>query len=189
MMEKVGLDPAWINRYPARILRRPESARRHRARDDSAAEAGDLRRSGQRARRFNSGADRGFAALASARIRHVADFHQPRSLGGAPSFASRDGALSRARGGDRFARCDLSRSAPSLHQGADLGGADSRSDRRARKTPSHAARGIALAARHALAADVPEIQAHRRSGCGAIQTQASRSGARAISSPNTIPLP
>ncbi len=41
----------------ARILRRSEPARRHRARDDRQAEARDLRRGGQRARRFDPGPD------------------------------------------------------------------------------------------------------------------------------------
>ncbi len=43
MMEQVGLDPHWINRYPARVFRRTEPARRHCARDDCRTPAGDLR--------------------------------------------------------------------------------------------------------------------------------------------------
>ncbi len=119
----------------ARILRRPEPARRRRPRDDPEAQADRLRRSGQRARRFDPGADHRPDPVAAGRVRHVADLHQPRSLGRAAGLASRDGAVSRPRGGARLARRDLYGCAPSLHQGADLRrhGARSQGGARARR--------------------------------------------------------
>ena len=88
----------------ARVLRRPEPAHRHRPRDDPEAQADRLRRAGLGARRLDPGADHQPADGPAARVRHVADLHQPRSLRGPPRLPPHDGALSRPGGGDRHAR-------------------------------------------------------------------------------------
>ena len=67
ILREVGLDPAIDAPLPARVLRRPAPAHRHRPRDDPAAEARGARRADQRARHDRAGADRRAAARLQAK--------------------------------------------------------------------------------------------------------------------------
>ncbi len=81
MLERVGLARGMVASLPARVQRRAVSAHRHRARDDAAPEAADLRRTGEFSRRVHPGTDRQSAARFAARIRHGDAVHQPQSGG------------------------------------------------------------------------------------------------------------
>ena len=66
---EVGLDPATMRPLPARVLRRPAPAHRHRPRDDPAAEARRARRADHRPRHDRAGADRRAPAPAAGEVR------------------------------------------------------------------------------------------------------------------------
>ena len=114
---------------PARVLRRPVPAHRHRPGADRAAQAGDLRRAGLGARRQRAGPDRQPAGRPQARTRPVADLHLPRSRCGEAHLGPDHGVLSRPRDGVRPRRRPRPRSPPSLHTRPDRRGAGSRSRR------------------------------------------------------------
>ena len=65
MLARVGLPAGALGALPARALRRPVPARRHRARHDPEAAAPRLRRAGERARCHHPGADRAAARRAA----------------------------------------------------------------------------------------------------------------------------
>ena len=68
---------------PARVLRRPTAARRHRASADHAAEVRRLRRADLGARRIGAGADRALARRAQGVAGPDDAVHRPRSVDGA----------------------------------------------------------------------------------------------------------
>ena len=73
---------------PARILRRPAPAYRHRARARGGAEADHLRRAGVGARRVDPGADPQPARRPAAEVRPDLPVHRARPFGGASTSAS-----------------------------------------------------------------------------------------------------
>ena len=104
MFERVGLRPEMIRRYPNEFssgqCQRISIARAMITEPETAG----LRRTGQRARRFDTGADLQSASPPAARDRHRDTVHQPRSLGRALHVAPGDGAVSRQADGNRPAR-------------------------------------------------------------------------------------
>ena len=95
MMRAVGLLPQMINRYPHEFSG-GQCQRIGIARAMILQAAADrLRRAGLGARRLDPGADRQPADGAAARVRPVADLHQPQSRRGPPHLPPHHGALSR----------------------------------------------------------------------------------------------
>ena len=74
-----GLDPATHGPLPARVLRRPAPAHRHRPRDGARAEIRRARRADLGARHVGAGADRRSAARPAAAARARLSVHHPRS--------------------------------------------------------------------------------------------------------------
>ena len=70
--------PRALQPLPARVLRRPAAAHRHRPGADPAAEAAGRRRAGLGARRVDPGAGDQPAAGPAARVRHRVPLHRPR---------------------------------------------------------------------------------------------------------------
>ena len=78
LLRKVGLRPDVDGPLPARVLRRPAPAHRHRARARRAARVHRLRRADQRARRLDPGADRQPADGSAGRARRRVPLHLAR---------------------------------------------------------------------------------------------------------------
>src|SRR5260221_5843301 len=78
-----GLERRLGGQVPARVLRRPAPAHRHRPRADAAARAADLRRVGLGARRLGAGAVIEPPAGSAGRIRHELSLHLARPRCGA----------------------------------------------------------------------------------------------------------
>ena len=113
-----GLDPATHGPLPARILRRPAPAHRHRAGDGARSQVRRARRADLGARHVGAGADRRslarFAKAALARL----SLHFARPEGGARA-GERDHRHAARRGGrERLGARNLRRAAQRLHQGA-----------------------------------------------------------------------
>ena len=70
--------PRALQPLPARVLRRPAPAHRHRPGADAAAQAARRRRAGLRARRVDPGPGHQPAAGPAARVRHRVPLHRPR---------------------------------------------------------------------------------------------------------------
>ena len=81
LMQVVGLNPYYANRYPARILRRPAAAHRHRAGARRPAGLHRLRRADLSAGRVDPGADHQPAGRPAAAVRPDLPLHRPRPLG------------------------------------------------------------------------------------------------------------
>ena len=73
-----GSQPRALQPLPARVLRRPAPAHRHRPGADPAAQAARRRRAGLRARRLHPGAGGQPAPGPPARVRHRLPVHRPR---------------------------------------------------------------------------------------------------------------
>ena len=88
----------------ARVLRRPASAHRHRARARGVAEADRVRRAGLGARRVDPGAGDQSAGGPAGAVRPDLSVHRARSVGGGAHQHARRGDVSRPDRGDRAAR-------------------------------------------------------------------------------------
>ena len=84
LLDRVGLRRRARRPLPARVLRRPAAAHRHRPRAGPATRADRLRRAGVRARRLRPGADPQPARRPAARPRARLPVHLPRPRRGAP---------------------------------------------------------------------------------------------------------
>ena len=102
----------------APALRRAAPARRHRPRARHGAVLHRLRRGGVGARRVDPGPDHQSAGGPAAQVRPRLSVHRPRPRGGAAHFHARGGDVFRPHHGGGRPRCDLSRGAASLYQGA-----------------------------------------------------------------------
>ncbi len=99
---------------PARVLRRPVPAHRHRPRADRRAEAPDLRRAGLGTRRLDPGPGDQPARRTAPRARPRDDLHRPRSVSGEAHLRPGDGDVSRPGdgNGDASISSSPSRSTP-----------------------------------------------------------------------------
>ena len=95
------LDPEHADRYPARVLRRPAAADRHRPCAGVRARAHRPRRAGLGARRLDPGRRSSICSRSCRRARPVLPVHRPRPLGGAPHLRPRGRDVSGQDRGDR----------------------------------------------------------------------------------------
>ena len=102
--KEVGLDPERAGPLPARVLRRPAPAHRHRARHGAGAEVRHAGRADERARHVGAGADRRSAARPAEEARPRLPVHQPRPQGHPRAVQLRDRDAQRQGGRGRARR-------------------------------------------------------------------------------------
>ena len=115
---------------PARVLRRPAPAHRHRPRPGAEAAPDRARRADLGARHERAGADRRPAARPANAAQACLFVHQPRPQGRARAGRRGPGAAPRQGGGTRLGPADLRAAADALYAGPDCGGLQSRGHRR-----------------------------------------------------------
>ncbi len=177
-MTDVGLDPAWINRYPHEFsggqnqrvgIARAMVVQPRLVICDEAVSALDVSIQAQIIDlivklQASSGMSLIFISHDLSVVRQISHRVMVLYLGRVVEFAR--------------PRRDLQGRAPSLYQGADLRRADPRPQDRAQQDACAAFRRPALAARQPRPAHLPQVEADRRSRRRAIPSQAHRSRAR-----------
>ena len=154
-MELVG--PAAVPRaaLPARVLRRPAAAHRHRPGAHPRAGPHRLRRAGQRARREHPGPGPEPPALAPARVRAHLPVHRPQHGRRRAHQRPGGGHVPRLDGRALRVARDLPASAPPVHDRAAVGGAGRHAAWSRASAADHPARGRAVAGQPAVGLPVP----------------------------------
>ncbi|CAA9480601.1 MAG: Oligopeptide transport ATP-binding protein OppF, partial [uncultured Solirubrobacteraceae bacterium] len=146
---------------PARVLRRPAPAHRHRAGARARAAADRARRAGLGARRLRPGADRQPARRPAGRDGPGLPVRGPRPVGGAPRVQPHRGDVPRADHGALAVRGALHQADPPLHRGAAVGDPRARPGAQPQPPADGGRRRAALAAGPAVGLRLPHALSAR----------------------------
>ena len=135
LLRLVGLDPTYVVALPARVLRRPAAAHRHRPGPRRGARVHRLRRAHLGARRVDPGPGPQPADRPAPAAGPDLPVHRPRPLGGQAHQRPGRGDVPRQDRRDRTAATRSTRARPPVHAGAALGGAGPGPGRRAQAPP------------------------------------------------------